>query len=178
MADELLDKLPENVAREIPDTEKIELCLKGTNKEWLICTTAKLYIIKKGFMTGHTFGSGIYQMPYKNITGVQTEYHALSGYFQVSTGGMADKPKDYWGKGADTPQESPNCVTITGKILLARFRSACDFINNKIADAHVPLTAAQAPSAADELKKFADLHAQGILTDEEFTAKKKQLLGI
>jgi ribosomal protein L37AE/L43A len=33
-------------------------------------------------------------------------------------------------------------------------------------------------SSADELKKFAELHAQGILTDEEFAAKKKQLLGI
>ena len=29
-----------------------------------------------------------------------------------------------------------------------------------------------------ELQKLADLHAQGILTDEEFAAKKKQILGI
>lgn len=33
-------------------------------------------------------------------------------------------------------------------------------------------------NATDEIKKLADLHAQGILTDEEFSAKKKQLLGI
>lgn len=31
---------------------------------------------------------------------------------------------------------------------------------------------------SDEIKKLADLHTQGILTDEEFAAKKKQLLGI
>jgi len=30
----------------------------------------------------------------------------------------------------------------------------------------------------DEIKKLAELHAQGILTDEEFAAKKAQLLGI
>ena len=29
-----------------------------------------------------------------------------------------------------------------------------------------------------ELKQIADLHAQGILTDEEFAAKKAQILGI
>jgi len=29
-----------------------------------------------------------------------------------------------------------------------------------------------------ELRKLADLHSQGILTDEEFAAKKKQILGI
>ena len=30
----------------------------------------------------------------------------------------------------------------------------------------------------DELKQIADLHEQGILTDEEFAAKKAQILGI
>ncbi len=29
-----------------------------------------------------------------------------------------------------------------------------------------------------ELEKLADLHSKGILTDEEFTAKKKQILGL
>jgi hypothetical protein len=29
-----------------------------------------------------------------------------------------------------------------------------------------------------ELEKLAELHSQGILTDEEFQAKKKQLLGL
>jgi hypothetical protein len=34
------------------------------------------------------------------------------------------------------------------------------------------------PDYAAELQKLADLKAQGILTDEEFEAKKKQILGI
>jgi hypothetical protein len=33
-------------------------------------------------------------------------------------------------------------------------------------------------SVADEIKKFADLKDQGILTQEEFDAKKKELLGL
>lgn len=33
-------------------------------------------------------------------------------------------------------------------------------------------------SAADELKKFKDLFDIGVITQEEFDAKKKQLLGI
>jgi len=37
-------------------------------------------------------------------------------------------------------------------------------------------TASQ-PDPADQLKKLADLHAAGILTDEEFAAKKAELLG-
>lgn len=44
-----------------------------------------------------------------------------------------------------------------------------------------PQAAAPAPASTDttaELKKLADLHAQGVLTDEEFAASKKKLLGI
>ena len=36
----------------------------------------------------------------------------------------------------------------------------------------------QQSSAADELKKFKDLLDMGAITQEEFTAKKKQLLGL
>lgn len=39
-----------------------------------------------------------------------------------------------------------------------------------------PPPAASDPT--DELTKFAQLHSQGILTDEEFAAKKAQILGI
>ena len=34
------------------------------------------------------------------------------------------------------------------------------------------------PDVSDELTKLAQLHTQGILTDEEFSAKKAQILGI
>lgn len=41
-----------------------------------------------------------------------------------------------------------------------------------------PAPAPAEASEVDELKQIADLHAQGILTDEEFAAKKAQILGI
>ena len=34
------------------------------------------------------------------------------------------------------------------------------------------------PSVPDEIRKYKELMDEGILTEEEFTAKKKQLLGI
>jgi hypothetical protein len=43
-------------------------------------------------------------------------------------------------------------------------------------------TSSPAPSSGgsdvDQLQKLADLHDQGILTDDEFAAKKKQILGL
>jgi hypothetical protein len=47
--------------------------------------------------------------------------------------------------------------------------------------AYAQQQAAAAPAGGDdmaELQKLAELHNQGILTDEEFAAKKAQILGI
>jgi hypothetical protein len=41
-----------------------------------------------------------------------------------------------------------------------------------------PPAAAPAPDPIEQLKQLGALHEQGILTDEEFAAKKKQVLGI
>lgn len=40
------------------------------------------------------------------------------------------------------------------------------------------ITQSKTSSSLEELKQLANLHDQGILTDEEFSAKKKQLLGL
>ena len=44
--------------------------------------------------------------------------------------------------------------------------------------APAPASAPGGGGEVDELKQIAELHDQGILTDEEFTAKKAQILGI
>lgn len=43
---------------------------------------------------------------------------------------------------------------------------------------NAPAAPAAAPSAADELKKFKELLDMGVISQEEFDAKKKQLLGL
>jgi Short C-terminal domain len=40
-----------------------------------------------------------------------------------------------------------------------------------------PAPAGMAPNAIEQLKQLGELHEQGILTDEEFAAQKKALLG-
>jgi hypothetical protein len=49
-----------------------------------------------------------------------------------------------------------------------------------VEEAPAPQYAEAAPAETDvyeDLKKLGDLHAQGILTDEEFAAEKAKLLG-
>ena len=55
---------------------------------------------------------------------------------------------------------------------------AIDFIRNKIKEAKKPAGTTAALSPADELKKFKDLMDGGIISQDEFNEKKKQLLGL
>ena len=60
-----------------------------------------------------------------------------------------------------------------GRALEAAGQAVLDALGSSSAPA--PAEAAQ-PDIADQIKKLADLHAAGVLTDDEFNAKKTQLL--
>ena len=52
------------------------------------------------------------------------------------------------------------------------------FDEYKAKDSDADVQPVQQVSAADELKKFKELLDSGVITQEEFDAKKKQLLGL
>lgn len=167
--------------------EIISIMLKGTNKEYLICTDYTLYIYKTGFMTGHTFGNGIFSISLKDITNLYIDFHFMSGYFIVSGAGIENTYKNYWSNDRkENPQESPNTISLASDTKEA-FEYAIKLLNNTLipnakgvitknelaSDNNIP----SAPSLSNlrELKKLLD---EGILTQEEFDTKKKQILGI
>lgn len=63
---------------------------------------------------------------------------------------------------------------------LAIARQIVDYIEQRRVELRTPQPAIAAPaiSAADELRKFKELMDMGVITQEEFDAKKKQLLGL
>lgn len=156
--------------------ENIRLWLKGAQKEWLLCTDVQVYIVKKGFMTGHTFGFGIFQMPYKNIAGANVNFHFLTGYFEISSGGMQNTQKNYWSSDKNSdPLKAPNCISISGKDMAEKFRNACDFILNRVHSTG-NMNATIEDDIPMKIKKLAELRRQGILTESEFVKKKAELL--
>lgn len=52
-----------------------------------------------------------------------------------------------------------------------------DYIEKRIHESRKPQTSQSSPSIVDEIQKLADMKAKGILSDEEFQAAKRQLLG-
>ena len=70
-------------------------------------------------------------------------------------------------------KKCPKCHSTDVKAL-----SKEEWETEKAKQEQIASTSAPAISAADELKKFKELLDSGIITQEEFDAKKKQLLGL
>lgn len=189
MPEELIEELPAKIeatlAEMLGQGESVLVKLKGAFKEALICTDSRIIILKSGFMTGQVFGTDAFQQPYSAISGVQVKYNLMSGYFEVSAGGMQNSAKSYWSsdKNAD-PSKAPNCVSLNSKAQKLNFQAAASFITNKLGEMRMgaPREATQLSGSPQDdvlaaLEKLGALKDAGILTDDEFASKKAELLG-
>ena len=180
----LLEGLPDRLEAELQKVlspgEGVLLKIRGAFKEGLVCTGHRVIILKTGFMTGQAFGNNVYQEPYSNIAGVQVTFHLMSGYFELNAGGMQNSRKSYWsGDRRRDPSKAPNCVSLNNKNQAEKFRNACTFILTKIDELRrgAVVNSAPAPqSIPEQISQLAGLRDQGILSPEEFEAKKKDLL--
>lgn len=178
-----IDELMQIAEATIPSSECLYVALKGVFKEYLFCTDKTVYIVKKGFMTGHTFGGGVFKMPYINITNAEVDYHFATGYFELSSGGLQNKPLNYWDNKDNSPQKAPNAISISGGELKSDFERATHFILEMIAKAKNPQVTVQQTSRseksfADQIRELKALLDEGLITQEEFDSKKKQILGL
>lgn len=107
------------------------------------------------------------RIPYKSITAIQFKEAGswLAGYIQFSIQGAME-----W---LGPVNQDENAVQFDKKDGQA-FQVLRDFVQAKLAQGDAPAISA---SIADELSKLAQLRAQGILTDDEFSVQKAKLLG-
>ena len=129
-------------------------------------------------VTGLVFGTSVTQgektIYYKDAVGVQYKPSSIAdGYIQIETaaGGVTSSSSQYGGE---------NSIQFSGKDRNAEAEMIVDFIKRKIEEIkNAPVGGVvQQVSPAEELKKFKDLLDADIITQEEFDAKKKELLGI
>lgn len=116
---------------------------------------------------------------YSDVIGVQFKPSGLAiGYLQLETASSSgnNKTSNFFNENSFT-YEPQNITNEEMEKVVAYIRErveACkEAKNNPVIAAPVA-----AVSVADELKKFKDLLDMGAITQEEFDAKKKQLLGL
>ena len=129
-------------------------------------------------VTGLVFGTSVTQgektIYFRDAIGVQYKPSSfVDGYIQIETaaGGVTSSSSQYGGE---------NSIQFAGKDRNAEAEIIVAFIRKQIEEIkNAPVGGVvQQVSAADELKKFKELLDLGIITQEEFDAKKKELLGI
>jgi hypothetical protein len=113
---------------------------------------------------------------YKDCVGLQYKPSSFTiGYIQLETASamMNNKGNNFFGENSFTFDQT----VITNE----KMEEVANYIRQKIDEIKTagdkPATVVNAVSPAEELKKMKELLDMGIITQEEFDAKKKQLLG-
>jgi hypothetical protein len=125
-----------------------------------LCTNKRVIIYRKTTFPGFTVDSGQIDTPLEKINSIQ---HSI---------GIFDGEISIW-DGASKTQ-----ITAIDKKMIVPFVNA---VNKAIADIKNKTSSNEKPAGDDvftQIEKLDVLHQKGILTEEEFQAKKKMLPGL
>jgi hypothetical protein len=103
----------------------------------------------------------------------------MTGSVVLQGPGQTGKKSSYWGGKDDDPSKAPNAIPVAGGWKTVNERVAR--LRHLIDESHSGRSsggggAVAGISTGDELRKLADLHREGALTDEEFEAAKAKIL--
>ena len=165
--------------------EKLHIALKGKHHQYLIATDRALYIYKKGWMTGNTFGESVFHIDFQSMTSIQCKVRIGNGYIEVVTPGTPNRKNIPFYGGAD---ELDNCISFGSGNGISLFETGTKYIKELAFEAKNPKQdisdqikqkeIMDTDVIIEEIRKYKQLFDEGILTEEEFAAKKKQLLSV
>lgn len=137
-----------------------------------------MVIIRRTAMGRLTVGKGEKRIPVRHITAVQIKPPSpVEGFIQFSVGG-GNEVRSRFGHQTRDARSDENSLTF-GLSEQDQFRTLCEAIEAAIAAPPVAVVSAPdaAPDPLDQLRKLADLRDAGVLTEDEFTEKKAELMG-
>lgn len=125
----------------------------------------------KGFLLGGGFIRGDKTIPYSSIVAVQLKKAGLTaGYIQFTLMGGSEAKAGLFQSAVDENSVNFNGWGNTN----SKFEELRKIVEEKMQESRNPIK----NSSLDEIEKLAALKEKGILTEEEFQVKKKQLLDL
>jgi hypothetical protein len=134
-------------------------------------------INRKGFLARATIGKGEKRIPIGSISAVQLKPAGpmMNGFIQFTMPGGNERRSKFGSQSSDAARDE-NTVMFT-KAQMPQFLALRDEIEQAIAARSAPQIAAPvAPNPVEQIQQLASLRDQGILSQEEFDAKKSELL--
>ena len=141
----------------------------------------QLFVTKTHIYGWYLFKKSTFDFPIEKITAVQTVNTSMTkSWIYLSSGGErvlalgniinADELKHAISNLIKENSEKVQKVEVVNTVTTIQ--------QSKDEKSEAIQTKSETLSSADEIKKFKELYDQGIITEEEFNAKKRQLLGL
>ena len=159
--------------------EQVLISLQGMPGQAIVVTNRRVMVIKAGSASGSMLGQKAKSFDIPAISSVEFSCGFSQGRVQISASGTAEQTQRF-GQGVfDSLVEASRAENVvqfpaTRKHL---FQAAANRIRQLAAEAKAP-KAVSPPihDVADQIRKLAELRTAGILTEDEFQAKKADLL--
>jgi hypothetical protein len=168
------------VSNALQSGEAIQIVIQGPGNQALIGTDRRVFVFKKGMHSGSFFSEQLNSWEYKNVSGIQLKKGMVGQAVVVEVPGVAPVTKTgHFDKGPNSAWEAPNAIMAVPSANLA------DVVNNMrqlIAQYHQherePIQVPVLPDPVDELRRYAALRDEGIISEQDFNDKKKRILGL
>ena len=164
--------------------EKVLGQMIGTFDQAVVVTDHHVCILKTGLMAGQMFGGKSTAFDFKNIVGVEIRTGFAQGEFEILAAGLANNQGNTINSKVKMA-ESPNGIVFT-KTDANHFNAMAAKIREKVGGHSMAPAPTSSPALAptqttthpiiEAIKQLSEMHAAGILTDDEFTNKKAELL--
>jgi hypothetical protein len=172
-ATQIIDWFDENRNKELTQSP-FELEAK-TSGSYLALDKETIIIRHTGFINQVSRGGmqGEKRIPLRSVLSVQFKNAtaSMAGYIQFETAGGSQQAA----RGGLFEAAGDENTVVFAKAEQEAFEKFRDRVNELLGSG---LSIATSISSADELAKFAKLRDEGVISEEEFVAKKKQILGL
>lgn len=163
------------VQSNVGESEEILGIVIGNFGQAIVATETRVLVVKTGLMAGQSFGGKATSFDYGNIVGIEVRTGFTQGEFELLSGGLVSHQGNR-NKDRIKVSESPNGLVFP-KVDAPIFQAMATKIREMTAKSHAGTQGtATVESIPDTIKKLAELHKDGILSDEEFSTKKEELL--
>lgn len=182
----LSGKLGEELTKTLQPNETV-LAATQTGAAALVATDQRVIIIKTAAALGKLFGGTTASFAYQQITSVDVHKQVLSGYVEITGGGVG--AGGGWGTKQYASAKDRNSASNTFVFSKmgdgeTKTQQVVSVIREQITLVHAPkASVAQAVPGnqpvldiPEQIKKLASLRDAGALSDAEFEAKKAELL--
>lgn len=163
------------LAENLSETEEIRIKVKGSFGEALVITDKRLYVSKWGLMTGNMFGGRCNAFDFAHITSIELKKGLMTGTVEILTAATPNIKASYW----TTQSNYSDNIIAFGAEKFEVFERAVKIGREAISENKTrSMGGGTKENYLDELEKLSQLKERGIIAEEEFNAKKKQILGL